>query len=160
MPRRRRSHKMHYAHRSLGSLGLLEAVSRTQLLVGVGVAAGLTWFLTRKAKAEALDSSSSKDSGSLPFKRMGIDSRIIRPESPIKKASDIRRTALVIGKSDSVVPKASGAKGQTGTSISTPVKTVSQSDTQTNSDPCAGLTGKAGLECRERQAFDDLNAAL
>ncbi len=136
MKRSRRS------RRALG--GLLDTVSLPTVALATGGVVALAFILLRPKAAEALPLRRG-ESPVLPkvfIPRLRLPPELLRRGQP---APAVMTSQPGVG--DSVAVTAGGATA-----------TVSPSDSVAQADPCFGLTGQAGLDCRADKALAELDS--
>lgn len=137
MKRSRRS------RRALG--GLLDTTSLTTVAVATGgVVALAAWFLLRPKAAEALPlrRGSAFATPKILIPRLRLPPELLRRGQP---APAVATSQPSVG--DSVPVTAGGA-----------TVPLSPSDAVSKADPCFGLTGQAGLDCRSDKALAELDS--
>ena len=122
------------SRRALG--GLLDTTSISTVALATGGVVALAWFLLRPKDAAALQMVRG------PASDLRVMLPNLRPTPP----------GLVL------------RRGQPAPAVLTPVASgagapVSPSDTVTKTDPCYGLTGQDGINCRSDKALAELDAA-
>lgn len=173
---RRRSRRS----RPLGAL--LDNVQPWQIAVGIGVVGGAIWFLTRPKKQSAVTVNVAVPGqaepvtdlvvtgSSAPPAQTGITSTgsdFVGPPAPPADQTAPSQTKIVSAGSSKAVTRKSRVPSSTASRMRTLLakrqRGAASSGGQKNidpNDPCAGLTGRAALDCRSAAAQADLDANL
>lgn len=130
--------------RALG--GLLDPVSLPTVALATGGAVALAWFLFRPKDAAAMEA---------PKARVALPPEVIQrlfrgrvPPPALRRGQPAPAVATSQPRVNDSVPVTAG--GATAP--------MSPSDVVSQADPCYGLTGQAGLDCRADKALAELDS--